>query len=131
MALTPTYHAFEMYIPFQGATHLPAEVTTPNYQLGEVTVPAVNVTAARDTSGALQYALVNLDPKREAVVTTHVTGARVSAAAGRVLTASRMDAHNTVDAPDAVRPAPIQATRKGDSIVMRLPPKSVSVVKVE
>ena len=26
MALTPTYHAFQMYVPFQGATFLPAEV---------------------------------------------------------------------------------------------------------
>jgi alpha-N-arabinofuranosidase len=23
MVLTPTYHAFEMYVPFQGATSLP------------------------------------------------------------------------------------------------------------
>jgi alpha-N-arabinofuranosidase len=27
MALTPTYHVFQMYIPFQGATYLPTEVT--------------------------------------------------------------------------------------------------------
>ncbi len=25
MALTPTYHVFQMYIPFQGATFLPTE----------------------------------------------------------------------------------------------------------
>jgi hypothetical protein len=36
-----------------------------------------------------------------------------------------------VDAPEAVRPAPLKATRKADSVVLRLPPKSVSVVKVE
>jgi alpha-L-arabinofuranosidase len=131
MTLTPTYHTFEMYIPFQGATYLPTEVSTPSYQLGDVTVSAVNVTAARDKSGALQYALVNLDPRREAVVTTSVTGARVGAAIGRVLTAARMDAHNTIGAPDAVHPTPIQATRKGDSVVLRLPAKSVSVVRIE
>jgi alpha-N-arabinofuranosidase len=131
MTLTPTYHAFEMYIPFQGATYLPTEVSTPSYQLGDVTVSAVSVTAARDKSGAMQYALVNLDPGREAVVTTSVTGARVGAAIGRVLTATRMDAHNTVDAPDAVHPTPVQATRKGDSVVLRLPAKSVSVVRIE
>ena len=27
MALTPTYHVFQMYIPFQGATFLPTEIT--------------------------------------------------------------------------------------------------------
>ena len=30
MTLTPTYHAFEMYIPFQGATYLPTEIQAPS-----------------------------------------------------------------------------------------------------
>ncbi len=62
MILTPTYHAFEMYIPFQGATSLPVDVRTPRYRLGEMNVPAVTVSAARDTEGRLQLAIVNLDP---------------------------------------------------------------------
>src|SRR5687768_15942971 len=48
MTLTPTYHAFHMYIPFQGATYLPAEIQTPEYSLGNDSVPAVSVSAARD-----------------------------------------------------------------------------------
>ena len=130
MALTPTYHAFQMYIPFQGATYLPAEVQTPQYTLDQVNVPAVSVTAARDTSGKLQLGLVNLDPKREAVVTTSVTGAQVSAASGRVLTAKTTDAHNTVDAPEAVKPASISAKKSGGKLVLRLPPKSVTVIEL-
>src|SRR5688572_2977232 len=70
MTLTPTYHAFEMYIPFQGATYLPTEIKAPAYAFEQLNVPAVTVTAARDTSGRLLLGLVNLDPKREAVVTT-------------------------------------------------------------
>ena len=31
MLLTPTYHVFEMYKPFQNATLLPTELTTPEY----------------------------------------------------------------------------------------------------
>jgi alpha-L-arabinofuranosidase len=75
MALTPTYHVFQMYIPFQGATFLPTDITTPDYTLGADKVPSVSVSAARDTEGRLQLALVNLDPNREAVVTTTVLGA--------------------------------------------------------
>ena len=41
MVLTPTYHVFEMYVPFQGATFLPAEVQTPTYTSGQDSVPAV------------------------------------------------------------------------------------------
>ncbi len=131
MALTPTYHVFQMYIPFQGATHLPTEITTPDYSLGEYTVPAVSVSAARDTEGNLQLALVNLDPHREAVVTTKLSGANAKAAQGRVLTAKTMDARNTVDVPEAITPVKISAKRDGAALVLRLPPKSVSVVRLQ
>jgi alpha-N-arabinofuranosidase len=130
MTLTPTYHAFEMYIPFQGATYLPTEVQAPNYSLGEFSVPAVTVTAARDTSGRLQFGLVNLDPRRQAIVTTSVSGAEVKGAAGRVLTARNMDAHNIVGRPQVVTPAQISGRRSGNKIVLRLPPKSVTVVEL-
>lgn len=131
MALTPTYHAFQMYVPFQGATFLPADIQTPDYSLGDVSIPAVTVTAARDTSGKLQLGLVNLDPKREALVTTDVSGTQVKGASGRVLTAAAMDAHNTVDAPDTVKPAAFSAKRSGGKLVLRLPPKSLTVVALD
>ena len=131
MALTPTYHVFQMYIPFQGATFLPTDITTPEYKLESHTVPSVSVSAARDTEGRIQLALVNLDPKREAVVTTTLTGAKASGAMGRVLTSKTMDAHNTVDAPEAVTPMKIGAATKGGALVLRLPPMSVSVVRLQ
>jgi alpha-N-arabinofuranosidase len=49
-----------------------------------------------------------------------------------VLTAAAMDAHNTFEAPDAVRPAPFSAARRsGDGWVLDLPPKSVVVATLE
>ena len=62
MLLTPTYHVFEMYKPFQNATLLPTELTTPDYKLGEVAIPAVSVSAARGADGAMVLSLVNADP---------------------------------------------------------------------
>ncbi len=131
MALTPTYHVFQMYIPFQGATWLPTEINAPEYKLGNDSVAAVSVSAARDTEGRLQLALVNLDPNREAVVTTTVNGAKAGGAVGRVLTSKTMDARNTPDVPEAIAPVKISASRKGDALVLRLPPKSVSVVRLQ
>jgi alpha-N-arabinofuranosidase len=131
MALTPTYHAFQMYVPFQGATTLPVEIKAPVYALNAVSVPAVSVSAARDTSGRLQLGLVNLDARREAEVTVDVTGVQAKGAAGKVLTAKAMDAHNTFDAPESVKPVPIKARRVSGKLVLKLPPKSVAVVAVE
>jgi alpha-N-arabinofuranosidase len=131
MVLTPTYHAFQMYIPFQGATVLPATVQAPDYSLGDVRVPSVSVTAARDTAGKLQLGLVNLDAKREATITVDVQGLQPKGAAGRVLTAKAMDAHNTFASPTAIAPVPIKARRSGSKLVLTLPAKSVSVVAVD
>jgi alpha-N-arabinofuranosidase len=131
MVLTPTYHAFQMYIPFQGATFLPSEVKPPAYTRGDSSVPAVSVTAARDTSGKLQLGLVNLDATREAEVTLDIQGVQARGAAGRVLTAKAMDAHNTFAAPNAVAPTPIKARRSGGKLVVTLPAKSVSVLAVD
>ncbi len=130
MTLTPTYPAFQLYIPVQGATFLPTEIQAPKYALDTVGVPSVSVTAARDTAGKLQVGLVNLDPKREATVTLGTSGAEAKSATGRVLTAKAMDAHNTFDAPEAVKPAPISAKRSGGKLVVKLPPKSVAVLEL-
>ncbi len=131
MALTPTYHVFQMYIPFQGATFLPADITTPDYSLGADSVQAVSVSAARDIDGKLQLALVNLDPNREAVVSLEVAGMQLKGASGRVLTAKAMDARNTFDAPEEVKPTAISAKKAGGKLGLHLPPKSVAVVQLQ
>jgi alpha-N-arabinofuranosidase len=51
------------------------------------------------------------------------------AAKGRVLTASTMSAHNTFEAPNAVKPAAFtNASIKGDVLTATLPSKSVVVL---
>ncbi len=131
MTLTPTYHAYHLYIPFQGATWLPTEIQTPEYKLDKYTVPSVSVSAARDTQGNLQLALVNLDPNREAVVRVSVQGDKATSATGRVLTARTMDAHNTVDAPNVVAPVKISGKKDGQGVSLRLPAKSLTVVSLK
>ncbi len=131
MTLTPTYHAYHMYIPFQGATYLPTEIQTPEYKLDKYAVPSVSVSAARDTQGNLQLALVNLDPNREALVRVAVQGGKATAATGQVLTGKAMDAHNTVDAPNVIAPVRISGKRDGAGVSLRLPAKSVTVVKLQ
>ena len=89
MLLTPTYHVFEMYKPFQNATLLPTELTTPEYKLGEVAIPAVSVSAARGADGALVLSLVNTDPNKPARVTAKISGAAAKKMIARVLTTRR------------------------------------------
>ncbi len=65
MILTPTYHAFKMYVPFQDATALPLKLSNvPDYKLGEMSVPAVSATAAKAKDGHVYLALVNANPNK-------------------------------------------------------------------
>jgi alpha-N-arabinofuranosidase len=128
MLLTPTYHVFEMYRPFQNATSLAADLTTSDYGPAGKSVPAVSASAARTTNGSLALALVNADATNPARITVRIDGTKASKLSARILTSDAMDAHNTFDAPDTVRPAAFRgAKRMGDSWTFELPPKSVVV----
>ncbi len=126
MLLTPTYAVFDLYRPFQGATPLKTVLATPRYDRDGVALPAVDVSAARGVDGATLLALVNLDPARPARVATNLA----SAAAGRLLTAASMDAHNTFERPDAVAPVACAGRLVDGRLQFDLPPMSIAVVSV-
>lgn len=128
MVRTPTFHAFRMYRPFQGATSLPLELESPAYG----GLRAVDGTAARGTDGKLYVGLVNLDPREGKEVTISLRGVEASGVVGEVLTADAIDAHNTFDAPDTVRPRPFEGARLVDgTLSATLPAKSVVVLALE
>jgi len=132
MVLTPTYYVYDLYQVFQGATALPLEVQAPNYALGGVSVPAVHASAGRGLDGTVHIGVVNLDPRSPIEISVKLEGVHATIATGRVLTASAMDAHNTFEAPDAVHPVPLAKTRlRGDTLVLVLPAKSVTVVDLK
>jgi alpha-L-arabinofuranosidase len=127
MVLTPTYHVFEMYVPFQGATPYPASVSTVTYASGAIRLQAVDASAARGTDGRLYLALVNLDPSRAAQVTTNLT----SPAHGRLLTGPAMDTHNSFEHPDTIHPTAFAAGLVDGKLVLDLPAKSIAVVALD
>jgi alpha-L-arabinofuranosidase len=132
MVLTPTYHAFEMYAPFQDATSLPLAIRdNPNYTVGATTVPGISASAARAKDGKVYLALVNTNPGAATEVSVDVTGKAVTGATGRVLTAAAMDAHNTFEQPQAIKPAPYSAKASGGKLKFSVPAKSVIVVALE
>jgi alpha-N-arabinofuranosidase len=132
MLLTPTYHAFRMYVPFQDAASLPVEIkNNGSYSVGSASVPEVSASAARGKDGKVYLALVNTNPNKAVDVAINVAGAKAAAAHGKVLTAGAMDAHNTFAAPQAVQPAPFDAQADGGKLSVQLPAKAVIVVAVE
>ena len=128
MVLTPTYHVFHMYLPFQDATFLPVEIKSPWYNKDQWVAPAVSVTAARGKDGLVHVALVNVDPNRPADISAALAGVTATSVDGKVLTGP-MQAHNTFDAPDTVKPVAFTgASISGDRLNATLPPASVVVL---
>jgi alpha-N-arabinofuranosidase len=132
MVLTPTYHVFSMFQPFQDATLLPADVQAPSYSRGTQSVPALSVSAARSTDGAIVVALVNLDPQRALSVSGSLEGTNATKVSGSILSADAMDARNTFNAPHTVEPKVFgNAHLSGDRLSLTLPAKSVVVLRLQ
>ncbi len=131
MVLTPTYHVFRMYVPFQDATFVPVSFSGGFYTHRDVALPRLDAIAAKDATGKLHVAITNVDPNAAADVELSVAGIRVKAAAGETLTAPKVDSVNSFDAPGTVVPRPVSATARDGKITLRLEPKSVTVVAIE
>jgi alpha-L-arabinofuranosidase len=130
MVLTPTYHVYRMYVPFQDAQFLPVTLNAGTYTFDTITLPKVDAIAARGKDGKIWLALVNLDPKGEASVTANVAGVNAITATGQVLTAASFNSVNSFDAPNAVQPKSFNAAAQDGKLVLRLAPHSVTVVQL-
>jgi alpha-N-arabinofuranosidase len=131
LVLTPTYHVFKLYVPFQDATVLPVKLEAGEYRHGNIELPRIDAIAARDARGKTWLAVTNLDASRPAEIALDVAGANFTRASGETLTAPRVDSVNTIEAPGTVAPRPYQAKSSGGKLKLKLAPASVTVVALE
>jgi alpha-N-arabinofuranosidase len=130
MVLTPTYHAFRLYVPFQDSTRLGVEFDAQDYQQGEHAMPRFDAIAARGKDGAIWVAVVNIDPKREATVNIRLNDGRIATASAETLDAPEMDSINTFDRPDTVKPRVVTPTMSGGAASLAVRPASVTVFRI-
>jgi alpha-N-arabinofuranosidase len=129
MLLTPTYHVFSLFKPFQDATYLPTDLQAPDYRFNGVKLSALSVSAARSKSGAVIIALVNLDPHHAQSVDARLVGVTPKSVSGSVLTSAAMDAHNTFETPHAIESAVFSGAHlSAGKLSVELPAMSVVVL---
>ena len=129
--LTPTYHVFKMHIPFQDATYLPVSIIGDNdYKQGEKEIPNLSASAAKSKGGKTWLTLVNLNPKEDLDVLVNPEGT-FNKAKGSLLTAEEIDAHNTFDTPERVKPVPYKYSIEKGPLKIELPANSVLVVELK
>jgi alpha-N-arabinofuranosidase len=132
MVLTPTYHVFDMYKVHQDATYLPLELECGDYKYDGKGIPAVTATASRDDTGRIHISICNVDPNKGATVRCEIRGANFKKVSGSILTAPKINTHNTFDNPDAIKPAEFSNVKiKGDQLVIKMPSKSIVALELD
>ncbi|MEW1958186.1 alpha-L-arabinofuranosidase C-terminal domain-containing protein [Kineococcus sp. NPDC059986] len=132
MVLTPTYHVFAMNAGHQDATSHAVQVTSADaaYE-GEQGSYRTLTTTVSSKDGSALVSLTNLDVEGPATVRLDLRGRNWEISRARVLAGATVQAHNTVDAPDAVAPASFDGARRdGDTLVVDLPPHSFATVEL-
>jgi alpha-L-arabinofuranosidase len=130
--LTPTYHVMEMYKIHQDALLVPAQVISNDFVMGDNRIQAVSVSASKDQSGKIHISLTNIDNKNSQEVEISLEGFKTKQVTGRILTSSKVQAHNTFDNPTNVAPKTFKdASLSGGYIKVNMPPNSVIVLELE
>ncbi len=133
MVLTPTYHVFKMYQVHQDAVNLPLDIWCEKRLVRDNReVPMVSASASRDSEGRIHISLANIDLDQSQTVQISLEGLNPKQVKGEMLTASDIQAYNSFEQPDAVKPQPFNGAKvKKGQLHLTLPAKSIVVLEVE
>lgn len=133
MILTPTYHVFNMYKVHQDAKLLQLDLQSEDYTSHGKTMKAVSATASVDAEGAVHISLAHVDPTKTATLNIDLRGLvndqfKVEATE---LTATELDAHNTFDNQNVVKPSAFTSFEvNGHQLSVTLSPMSVTTISI-
>ena len=131
MLLTPSYHVFEMYQAHQDALMLPVEVAGEQYGHETESIPSLSASASRPDDGKVHLSICNSHPTEDLTVAIDLRGMSPQDMRGRILTASQMNAHNTFDNTEQVKPVELAATKFVEGVAhLELPSKSVAIIEI-
>ena len=146
MVLTPTYHVFEMYTPFQEATYLPLDlesevmaVSRGYYKVkkkamdeGYRPCPMLSASAAKTQDGSIVLAITNVSLDKAQTISFNIDGYTAKTVSGRILTSKRVDDYNDFQHPSVVAPADFKdAKLKKGVLTVNMPAKSLVVLTLK
>lgn len=132
MILTPTYHVFELYKVHHDATLLPLHLHCGNYAFDGREVQALSASASKDKNGKVNITIVNADPGKETEIHIDLRGGKFGSVGGRILKGGAINAHNTFEKSETVKPDIYRGARiKNNILSLTVPPASVTVLTVE
>jgi alpha-N-arabinofuranosidase len=132
MVLTPTYHVFRMFRVHQEAQLLNTDLRCEDYTINNRKIPAVSASASVDKDGKIHITLANLNPNKEITLTCPIIGDTFKSVTGEVLTAGAMNANNSFEKPETVKPVTFNGFSMKDGVLtVTMPPKSVVALELK
>ena len=132
MAKTPTYYAFAMYLPFQDANFIPVAAPAPMLKAESGSFPAFTLSAAKAKDGKIYVAVANADKDKSYQLAIDLGALKATKVHGQVLTANKLDAHNTPGLAEQIAPTPYRGGRiSGGKLLLDVPSKAVVMVGLE
>ncbi len=130
MILTPTYHVMNMYKVHQDATLISLSFDSPMYRFKEGSLPALTVSASKDSNEKLHISFTNIDSKNGNTVSIDLNGFNVKNLTGSILSSYSLQDHNTFENPNKIIPRNFEDfTFKKGLLELTIPPFSVLVLE--
>jgi alpha-N-arabinofuranosidase len=130
--LTPTYYVFDLFKVHQDAVLLPVSFTSPQYVFNNESIPAVNASASKDSTGTVHITLVNLDAKYKNTVNASLQNTSFNNIDGQVLTSGKFNDVNTFEQPEKVKISSFSDFKKmPEGLSVTLPPMSVVLLTLK
>ena len=146
MVLTPTYHVFQMYTPFQEATYLPVDLQSETIQCSTEywkekqktsdnttrPCPLLSASAAKTKDGSIVLAITNVSLDKDQTVDFNFAGFNAKQVSGRILTSKNVADYNDFNHPNVVAPKEYKDAKiKKGVLTMKVPAKSIVVVTLK
>jgi len=131
---TPVYHVFQMYAAHQGAQAVRAEFLSPTITYDRDGQPATfwSLKGSASVRGKdLTITVVNPDISQPREAEISLLGGEATSGRATVLATSDIHAHNTFDAPDAVKPRSENWSPSGRTVEYIFAPASVTLLQLK
>ena len=139
MVLTPTYHVFEMYKGFMGATFLPMEIKCDSMDVrgdshakGGRRIPILSASAAKQKDGSIIISLANVSLDEAQEVEIALGNIKAEDVNGSILSCKSVTDYNDFEHPENVCPREFKSAKlsKG-TLKTSIPAKSIVVLNLK
>jgi alpha-L-arabinofuranosidase len=132
MILTPTYHVFDLYKVHMDAKKLNINFSSPDYISDGKKIPALNISASKDSNNVIHITLVNIDPVNKISLRSFLNGTNWTAVKGQILTSKNITDINSFENPDNIKISAFTGAKKDKTdLTIELPAKSIVMLEIK